>query len=94
MSGEKPGQWVRLRYFASTREAVGLDQERWYTHAGTLGELREELRGRGEPWLQALAADKALRVALNRVLAQADTPLVGNGSDDAEVAFFPPVTGG
>lgn len=90
-----PGQWVCLRYFASTREAMGMDQERWQTQALTLGELRAELQARGAPWSQALA-DKALRMALNRVLAAGDAKLTGLGADEAEaeVAFFPPVTGG
>ena len=89
-----PSQWVCLRYFASTREQTGLAQERWLTQARTLGELRAELQARGAPWSQALAADKPLRLALNHALAQSNTPLLAKGSDEAEVAFFPPVTGG
>ena len=94
MSSAAPRQWVCLRYFASTREALGLAQERWLSQAGTLGELRAELRARGAPWSQALATEQPLRMALNHTLAQESTPLVSQGSDEPEVAFFPPVTGG
>ena len=89
-----PSQWVCLRYFASTREQIGMAQERWLTQAATLGELRAELQARGAPWSQALAADKPLRLALNHALAQSNTPLDAKDGEEAEVAFFPPVTGG
>ena len=93
-SSTAPSQWVRLRYFASTREAIGQAQERWLTQARTLGELRVELQARGAPWSHALAAEKPLRLALNHALAQSNTPLDAKDGDEAEVAFFPPVTGG
>ncbi|MEY2954360.1 MAG: hypothetical protein RLZZ401_2447, partial [Pseudomonadota bacterium] len=44
----------------------------------------------GEPWASALARGKAVRVAVNQVMADESTPLMAS----AEVAFFPPVTGG
>jgi molybdopterin synthase sulfur carrier subunit len=37
-----------------------------------------------------LARDKAVRMALNQVMVAEDAPL----TDNAELAFFPPVTGG
>lgn len=94
MSSPAPSQWVCLRYFASTREALGMAQERWLSHAATLGELRVELQARGAPWSQALAAEKPLRMALNHTLAQENTALATQGNGEPEVAFFPPVTGG
>ena len=88
---------LRVRYFASIREAVGVDEEAWPSQAATLNGLRAELRARGEPWASALAPQLPMRMALNRVLASGDAPLVGEGAsetDAIEVAFFPPVTGG
>lgn len=81
---------VTVRYFASIREAVGQGQETLQTSAATLGALRDELIARGEPWAQCLARERAVRMALNQVLAQDATPLTAG----AEAAFFPPVTGG
>jgi molybdopterin synthase sulfur carrier subunit len=46
--------------------------------------------GRGESWAEALAEDKAVRMALNHQMVEGDITLI----DQAEVAFFPPVTGG
>ncbi|TFZ08602.1 MoaD/ThiS family protein [Ramlibacter humi] len=81
---------VRLRYFASVREAMGRGSEERDTGAATLEALRSELRSLGEPYAQALG-DKAVRMALDQVMAEAgDQPL----REGCEVAFFPPVTGG
>jgi len=81
---------VQLRYFASVREAMGRGGEERQTAAATLRLLRAELVALGEPYAQALATGKAVRMALDQVMADEDAPL----RDGAEVAFFPPVTGG
>lgn len=83
---------ITILYFASLREAVGIDSEQVALPAdvGTAGQLRAWLRGRGGAWSEALGEGRAVRVAVDRVMAQDHTP-VPNG---AEVAFFPPVTGG
>lgn len=81
---------VRLRYFASVREAIGRGSEERSTAATTLRALREELVGLGEPYAQALASGRAVRMALDQVMAADDAPL----REGVEVAFFPPVTGG
>jgi molybdopterin synthase sulfur carrier subunit len=81
---------VQLRYFASVREAIGRGSEQRDTRAGTLRELRNELTAQGEPYAQALAPGRAVRMALDQVMVDDDAPL-GEG---CEVAFFPPVTGG
>lgn len=83
---------VTILYFASLREAVGTDSEQIALPAdiGTAGQLRNWLRERGAPWTQALGEGRAVRVAVNRVMASPETPV----ADGAEVAFFPPVTGG
>ena len=81
---------VNLRYFASIREALGRDRESLDTTASTLGELRDELIARGGDYADSLAHGKAVRVALNQVMADESMAL----SEGAEVGFFPPVTGG
>ena len=81
---------VKVRYFASIREAVGQGSEELQVRGGTLGALREELIARGEPYASALARGKAVRMALDQVMSGEDAALREGG----EVAFFPPVTGG
>jgi len=81
---------VQIKYFASIREAIGRGSEEWETAAATLAQLRVELLARGGAYAEALAHGRAVRVALNQVMADEAAALV----DGAEVAFFPPVTGG
>ena len=81
---------LRLRYFASVREALGTGAEAWETHAATLGGLRDELIARGGAHAEALARGRAVRMALDQVMSD-ETALLREG---CEVAFFPPVTGG
>jgi molybdopterin synthase sulfur carrier subunit len=81
---------VRLRYFASVREAVGRGAEERDTAAGTLSGLRQELVALGSPYDDALATGRAVRMALDQVMADEATAL----REGCEVAFFPPVTGG
>ena len=81
---------ITLRYFASLREALGTGIEPWSTHAITLADLRAELVARGGAYADALASQRVVRMALNQVMAEPDAALV----EGAEVAFFPPVTGG
>lgn len=81
---------IRIRYFASVREAIGRADEMLDTDAATLGALRDELIARGEPYAAALARGKAVRLALDQLMVKETTALHAGG----EVAFFPPVTGG
>ncbi|KAF1045837.1 molybdopterin converting factor subunit 1 [Xylophilus sp.] len=81
---------VTVRYFASVREAVGTGSETLHTAAPTAGALRDELIARGGAWAQALAHGRAVRIAVDQALADGAAPLHAG----AEVAFFPPVTGG
>jgi molybdopterin synthase sulfur carrier subunit len=81
---------LSIRYFASIREAIGLSQESVETSATTLGGVRDELIARGGAYAQSLAHGKAVRMALNQVMVDESAAL----SEGAEVAFFPPVTGG
>ncbi len=83
---------ITIRYFASVREKLGAGEQLVLgdTGARTVGELRQWLRGRSALHADALDPDKCLRTACNQTLCDADAPLL----DGAEVAFFPPVTGG
>ncbi|CAN5587798.1 molybdopterin converting factor subunit 1 [soil metagenome] len=81
---------VRVKYFASIREAIGQSNEVVTTDAPDLASLRRELVARGGAYADALAPGKAVRVALQQIMSDESTAL----SDNAEVAFFPPVTGG
>ncbi|HKB55695.1 MAG TPA: molybdopterin converting factor subunit 1 [Ramlibacter sp.] len=81
---------VRVRYFASIREAVGQAGESVETAAASVGSLRDELIARGGAHAESLARGKAVRVALDQLMADESQPL----REDCEVAFFPPVTGG
>ena len=81
---------LQVRYFASIREALGpLDTIELPT-GSTLGALRDALIARSAAHAQALGRGRALRAALNQVMAD-ESAVVEEG---AEVAFFPPVTGG
>lgn len=81
---------IQLRYFASVREALGTGGEPWTTAAATVGELRDELVARGGGHAEALGRGRALRMSLNQTMSDEAAGL----PDGAEVAFFPPVTGG
>lgn len=81
---------ITVRYFASVREQLNLSHELVETNAIDLNGLREELVARGEPYAQALGLGKAIRMALNQQVSDGEVALL----PDAEVAFFPPVTGG
>jgi molybdopterin synthase sulfur carrier subunit len=83
---------IELRYFAGLREAVGLDRETLELPAEVVdaGALRAHLRARGGPWADAMAEQRMLRVAIDQAMATPASVL----RDGAEVAFFPPVTGG
>lgn len=81
---------VTVRYFASIREAVGVASEVLETDARTLAGLRDQLIASGGGYASALARGCAVRMALNQVMSAESADL----TDAAEVAFFPPVTGG
>jgi len=83
---------LELRFFASLREALGISQEEITIpdSVKTITDLRTHLIERGNPWNEVLAESKVLRCALNQIMVDANTSL----QENAEVAFFPPVTGG
>jgi molybdopterin synthase sulfur carrier subunit len=83
---------IKLRFFASVREALGVSQEAADMPPGvtTVGAVRAHLVARGGAWAEALAPERALRTAYNQVMCSPDTVI----TQGCEVAFFPPVTGG
>jgi molybdopterin synthase sulfur carrier subunit len=83
---------LTLKYFASLRETLGPGGTLDWQPEGepTAAALRAWLRSQSDAHAQALAPGRAVRVAVDQALADEATPL----RDGAEVAFFPPVTGG
>lgn len=83
---------INLLFFASLREALDTDREQidLPDDIATVAALRQWLTSRGPAWQASLGQGRAIRVAVNQALAEPDTPI----TEGAEVAFFPPVTGG
>lgn len=83
---------LKLLFFAGLREALDTREEAVEVPAevATAGDLQRWLSARGGAWEDALAPGRAVRVAVDQSLGGPDTAL----HDGAEVAFFPPVTGG
>jgi molybdopterin synthase sulfur carrier subunit len=81
---------LTVRYFASIREALGAFEVVEIGPHDTVGMLRDALIARGGAHATALARGRALRCAINQVLCDESSHAV----EGAEVAFFPPVTGG
>jgi sulfur-carrier protein len=81
---------IKLRYFASLREALGPGETIELPAGATVAHVRDLLVARGGAHAKTLARGRALRCALDRQMADEDQAL----HDDAELAFFPPVTGG
>jgi molybdopterin synthase sulfur carrier subunit len=83
---------LTVRYFARLREALGreCDELTVPPELQTVAQLRGWLIAQGEPWATAFAEVKRIRAAVDQTMATDATAL----HDGAEVAFFPPVTGG
>jgi molybdopterin synthase sulfur carrier subunit len=81
---------VEVRYFASLREALGAGELVEVADGTTLGALRDQLCARGGRHAEVLARPRPVRCAIDRTMSDETTAL----RDGAEVAFFPPVTGG
>jgi molybdopterin synthase sulfur carrier subunit len=81
---------VRVRYFAALREALGPQEAVDLPEGSTLAQLRDALLARGGRHAEVLARGRAVRAALNQEMADEFAVL----TEGAEVAFFPPVTGG
>jgi molybdopterin converting factor small subunit len=59
-------------------------------HVSTAGDVLALLRRRGSPWEEALAPDRAYRIAVDQRMGSEASAI----RDGAELAVFPPVTGG
>jgi len=81
---------LTVRYFASIREALGPVESIDVADGSTVGGVRDLLIARGGAHASALARQRTLRSALNQVLCDEVTAVPAG----AELAFFPPVTGG
>ena len=99
---------IQVRYFASVREQLGAGEQVLLPEAAahaaveatdgmsgqhapkTVGQLRDWLIQQSPAHAAALTQAIGLRMAFNQTLCSADQAL----ADGAEVAFFPPVTGG
>lgn len=81
---------ITLRFFSSLREQLGISVQAYETVAMNVDQLRSELMLLNPNYAQVLASGKAIRVAVNQEVCE-DNALL---SEDCEVAFFPPVTGG
>lgn len=82
---------VQILYFARLRETFGLGAETLeLPETANVATLLATLRDRGGVWATELAPGRAFRVAVDQEVAESSAPL----SHGAEVAVFPPVTGG
>jgi molybdopterin synthase sulfur carrier subunit len=81
---------LRVLYFARLRERFGVAEEHIELDGASVADLIATLQARGGVWAEELAAGRAFRVALNQDIVTLDAPL----TEHAEVAIFPPVTGG
>jgi molybdopterin converting factor subunit 1 len=81
---------LRVLYFARLRERFGVAEESVDFAGTTAADLVSQLQARGGVWAEELAAGRAFRVAVNQDIVALDATL----AEKAEVAIFPPVTGG
>lgn len=83
---------MRLLYFAWVRERIGVGEETIEPPEAvrTVADLADWLKGRGAGHAEALGDLTKLRAAVDQRFVPLDSEL----GDAAEVAFFPPVTGG
>jgi molybdopterin converting factor subunit 1 len=81
---------VHVLYFARLRERFGVADEHVEFDGATAADLIAFLQARGSVWAEELGGGRAFRVAVNQEIVALDAAL----NDAAEVAVFPPVTGG
>jgi sulfur-carrier protein len=83
---------MKLLYFAWIRERVGKAEEEIEPPAeiATVAELMAWLADKGEHYAYAFENPQVIRAAIDRNHVRADAKIAGA----AEIAFFPPMTGG
>lgn len=80
-----------ILYFGRLRQAFATDREPLPEPIpATVADLLATLRARGGAWVEELAPGNVFRVAVDQSVVALDAPLHAQ----AEVAIFPPVTGG
>ena len=81
---------LRVLYFARLRERFGVAEEGLDFSGGSVADLVAVLTARGGAWAEELGGGRAFRVAVDQEVVALDSAL----HEGAEVAIFPPVTGG
>lgn len=83
---------MKVLYFAWVREVTGTSEEEFELAEGlnTVQDLVAWLKKKDVVYQSAFADDKMVRVAVNQEYVSLDHQI----SNDDEIAFFPPVTGG
>ena len=83
---------VTIRFFASLKEILKTDRLELDlpNEIKTIGDLRQLLAQKDHYWGEAFSSNKNIRAAQSMVMVSPNT-LIEEG---AEIAFFPPVTGG
>ncbi len=81
---------LNVLYFAHLREKFDVAEETVEFAGTNVFDLITHLQTRGGAWAEELGPGKTFRIAVNQVIAQAETAI----PEGAEVAIFPPVTGG
>jgi len=89
---EATEQNMKAVYFAWVRERIGKSEEQIAPPAdvATVGALIAWLSRRGEGYAHAFEQASIIRAAIDRAHVKHDAPIAGA----AEIAFFPPMTGG
>lgn len=82
---------VQVRYFAALREALGGGEPVQLPAGSRVADLRAALVARSPVHAERLGTGRAVRCAVAQVMCQDEQQVLPDG---AEVAFFPPVTGG
>jgi molybdopterin synthase sulfur carrier subunit len=81
---------LRLRFFAALREALGDGETLTLASPATVADVRAQLVARGGEYARLLDGRRAVRAALDHAVCEGASTI----EHDAELAFFPPVTGG
>ena len=81
-----------ILYFASLAETLGLKSEQIElpVNCQTVADLVKLLIARGEPFDSAFGGSTRILVAINQEMSEPEADITNND----EIAFFPPVTGG
>lgn len=83
---------MKVLYFAWMRQHIGVSNEdiELPDSVSTVDEMVNWLTARGNGYAKAFDKREVIRAAVNQEYVQFDHAI----SDDDEIAFFPPVTGG